>query len=300
LAFSGQRPYSSSSSTSKSKAHGPIVLGGATPIILGGAQLKVGTSGMPKQADKGSEPIVSSSSVTHMMVAFLIPFGLVMVAIRVNPKLRERLPCGGGARHVPPGLTGVRSGDLTAVRPRQRGAGPVYDRIAAIEPAPLSADEEQPPVLSDTEVTPKPRPKQEPKSRTKPATDHGSKSQQSQPTVEAEASTPAALLETPPPEAAHTTPAFTPGMQVRVHGLQGAREHNGKEGVLIAPVATQANGIRWNLRLLTGELLALKPENLQRCGGRAAPSILAMVEALERAGEHEKADMLRTVMPDDS
>ena len=89
-------------------------------------------------------------------------------------------------------------------------------------------------------------------------------------------------------------------MQVRVHGLQGAREHNGKEGVLIAPVATQANGIRWNLRLLTGELLALKPENLQRCGGRAAPSILAMVEALERAGEHEKADMLRTVMPDDS
>lgn len=84
-------------------------------------------------------------------------------------------------------------------------------------------------------------------------------------------------------------------MQVRVTGLQNARQHNGKEGVLIS--AVMKDGVkRWNLRLLSGELLALKPENLEVAGG--APSIQAMVQALERAGEHEKAAMLRGVLPD--
>ena len=85
-------------------------------------------------------------------------------------------------------------------------------------------------------------------------------------------------------------------MQVRVAGLQNAREHNGKDGILISPVVKK--GVkRWNLRLLSGELLALKPENLQMCGS-GAPPVEAMVKALERAGEHEKAAMLRAVLPD--
>ena len=87
-------------------------------------------------------------------------------------------------------------------------------------------------------------------------------------------------------------------MQVRIHGLQKANEHNGKEGVLIAPVATPDGSKRWNLRLLTGELLALKPDNIRACGKKTAPSMRAMVEALERAGEHEKARMLRAVLPE--
>jgi hypothetical protein len=66
--------------------------------------------------------------------------------------------------------------------------------------------------------------------------------------------------------------------------------------VLISPVVK--DGVkRWNLRLLTGELLALKAENLEREGG--GPSMKAMVQALERAGEHEKAAMLRSVLPDE-
>ena len=88
---------------------------------------------------------------------------------------------------------------------------------------------------------------------------------------------------------------LTPGMQVRVVGLRNAREHNGKEGVLISPVVKE-NTKRWNLRLLTGELLALKPDNLQVCGG--GPSMQAMIMALERAGEYDKAAMLRSVIPE--
>ena len=85
-------------------------------------------------------------------------------------------------------------------------------------------------------------------------------------------------------------------MKVKVTGLRNAKEHNGKDGVLISPVVK--DGVkRWNLRLLTGELLALKAENLEREGG--GPSMKAMVQALERAGEHEKAAMLRSVLPDE-
>jgi len=100
----------------------------------------------------------------------------------------------------------------------------------------------------------------------------------------------------PPKPTAHDGRAeFTPGMQVRVIGLRNALEHNGREGVLISPVVKD-HVKRWNLRLLTGELLALKPDNLQACGG--GPSMQAMIMALERAGEYDKAAMLRSVIPD--
>ena len=65
--------------------------------------------------------------------------------------------------------------------------------------------------------------------------------------------------------------------------------------MLIAPVATPS-GTRWNLRLESGELLALKPTNLETSG--VSPSMQKMIEALERAGELDKAAMLRSVLPD--
>ncbi len=89
---------------------------------------------------------------------------------------------------------------------------------------------------------------------------------------------------------------LTPGMQVRVKGLERARQHNDKEGVLITPIITAEHGSRWNIRMLSGELLALKPENLEPCA--SAPSVQAMVDALERAGEHDKAALLRSMIPD--
>jgi hypothetical protein len=83
-------------------------------------------------------------------------------------------------------------------------------------------------------------------------------------------------------------------MQVTVLGLRNARQHNGKEGVLISS-GIKDNVRRWNLRLLTGELLALKPESLRVSGG--TPSMQSMVDALESAGEHDKAAMLRAILP---
>ena len=85
-------------------------------------------------------------------------------------------------------------------------------------------------------------------------------------------------------------------MQVRVVDLVNAPQHNGNEAVLIAPMRSSEHGDRWNLRMLSGELLALKPENLQP--SKAAPSVSKMIEALERAGEHDKAALLRSVLPD--
>ena len=87
---------------------------------------------------------------------------------------------------------------------------------------------------------------------------------------------------------------LSPGKHVTVRRLRNACKHNGKEGVLISS-GVKDSVKRWNLRLLTGELLALKPENLHFSGG--APSMQAMVEALDGAGEHDKAAMLRSILP---
>ena len=78
--------------------------------------------------------------------------------------------------------------------------------------------------------------------------------------------------------------------------MQNAKHHNGTEGVLISTVSSAEHGYRWNVRMVTGELLALKVQNLQPVA--TTPSIVAMVEALERAGEFDKASLLRSVLPD--
>ena len=63
-----------------------------------------------------------------------------------------------------------------------------------------------------------------------------------------------------------------------------------------ATVVATASGTRWNLRLKSGELLALKPSNLEAL--ESGPSMQKMIDALERAGEIDKAAMLRSVLPD--
>ncbi len=90
-------------------------------------------------------------------------------------------------------------------------------------------------------------------------------------------------------------------MQVRVCGLTNATHYNGREGVLIGMSDAQsgagANATgRWNIRLLDGDVLSLKPSNMQTSG--ASPSISTMIAALERAGEHEKAATLRSMFRD--
>lgn len=292
-AFAAQRPYSSSVS---SKYHTQkLPQQHVAPIILGGAQLKLGSgSSAPKEQDGAhSTPTVSSTSVTHMIVAFLVPFGLVAVATRYNPKLRERLPFGSG-RKLHPALHAVPSAALSSVRPRQPGPGPVYDRVAAAEPSSYDEEEHTRSKERASIAMPKPKPasKPAPKPKLKQQEAHEA------PSIDAGSGALEVTDQDHPGLVVTSDKVLTPGMQVRIHSLQGAREHNGKEGVLIAPVATQSSGTRWNLRLLTGELLALKPENLRPCGGRAAPSMHDMVAALERAGEYEKADMLRAVLPE--
>ena len=84
------------------------------------------------------------------------------------------------------------------------------------------------------------------------------------------------------------TRGLSPGQRVRIHSLKGAAHHNGKTGILIEQ--SSLNGIvRWNVRLDSGEKLSLRPSCLEVVGDE----IVAMVTALEHAGEHEKAAVLR-------
>ena len=138
------------------------------PIILGGAQLLGSGSSAPKEQDGAhSTPTVSSTSVTHMIVAFLVPFGLVAVATRYNPKLRERLPFGSG-RKLHPALHAVPSAALSSVRPRQPGPGPVYDRVAAAEPSSYDEEEHTRSKERASIAMPKPKPASKPAPKPKP------------------------------------------------------------------------------------------------------------------------------------
>ena len=84
------------------------------------------------------------------------------------------------------------------------------------------------------------------------------------------------------------TRGLSPGQRVRIHSLKGAAHHNGKTGILIEQ--SSLNGIvRWNVRLDSGEKLSLRPSCLEVVGDEME----AMVTALEHAGEHEKAAVLR-------
>lgn len=78
------------------------------------------------------------------------------------------------------------------------------------------------------------------------------------------------------------------GTRVTIHGLKSAAYQNGKGGLVLGPHDTSD---RLRVRLDTGEVLALKKANLRACD--AAPQISVMIAALERAGEFEKAALLR-------
>ena len=76
---------------------------------------------------------------------------------------------------------------------------------------------------------------------------------------------------------------------MRVHGLQSAPHHNGKAGILIEQADLGDETVRWNVCLAGGEKLALREGNLEVLGA----GMEAMVAALEHAGEHEKAAVLK-------
>lgn len=65
-----------------------------------------------------------------------------------------------------------------------------------------------------------------------------------------------------------------PGVEVAIHGLKGAAELNGKSGKV---ETWDADKGRWTVRLPSGELKALKPENLQPKKFDSTPWILGAV-----------------------
>eukprot|EP00966_Prymnesium_polylepis_P097088 2248633-Prymnesium_polylepis.2 len=83
--------------------------------------------------------------------------------------------------------------------------------------------------------------------------------------------------------------ALVPGARIRIQGLSAAAHHNGKEGVIIG--RHEGSSDRFKVHTGTGEVLALRPANLSACGD--SPGLMDMIAALERAGEHQKAALLR-------
>ena len=269
--------------------------------------------------------IAEQSFSMDNVVMVLLPIILIVAIIRYNPQL---VPC------LASNASSVRRGTLPSLsmkampRPRPRG----YDRVAVIEPTHAEADSPR----TKCSVPQRPQLDEMPAERMRPRSAHthprsvndATPGKSSMPTDQsllhesqrrvtgrvARAPTPGASNEAaqelqPPPKEHRRRPQppvnevsgkkqsiFSPGMQVRVVDLVNAPQHNGNEAVLIAPMRSSERGDRWNLRMLSGELLALKPENLQP--SKAAPSVSKMIEALERAGEHDKAALLRSVLPD--
>jgi hypothetical protein len=84
------------------------------------------------------------------------------------------------------------------------------------------------------------------------------------------------------------TRKLSPGQRVRIHSLKGAAHHNGKTGILIEQ-STLDGIVRWNVCLSSGDKLSLRPSCLEVLG----EEMEAMATALEHAGEHDKAAVLR-------
>ena len=90
--------------------------------------------------------------------------------------------------------------------------------------------------------------------------------------------------------------ALREGARVQVHGLQKAAQHNGKFGELAS--FADATG-RWNVTLDDGTKLSLKPASLSADAPPAESlraDMAAMIGALERAGQYQKAALLRKSM----
>ena len=89
------------------------------------------------------------------------------------------------------------------------------------------------------------------------------------------------------------TPSLSAGTRIRVHGLKSAAHHNGKHGMVVG--MHEGSSDRHKVRLDSGEIVALKVANLTVSS--PAPDFYAMIGALERAGEHDKAALLRRSLP---
>ena len=244
-------------------------------IILGGSSLVIGSGASSPQETQQAKKSNSVFSTTAW-IGFAVVVGMLTVALR-----RGKLS---GAQRKPVVVPSVRP------RPRARPSSPVYDQVAVEDKA------------ADCEDAPRPRsaPRHE-RAAPRPAQRTSKARVQNEPDEEAprpraqSRSATASSGRQSSARAAAEPPEFTPGMKVRVRGLRSASHYNGKEGVLISS-SVKDNVKRWNLRLLSGDLLALKPENMEAF--EKAPSMQAMIRALERAGEHDKAAMLRAVLPD--
>ena len=309
------------------------VVSGPKPVILGAPVIHNAPArnyGQPA-GDGGAS---DATAATNVILVILLPLVLVTAVLRYNPGLaahaRERLGMPPSIQRVVRAGRKVPAGvALGTVRPRPRGS--TYDPVAIepqlTDPEDAETGEPQPPTAPSARpsrcghtapsAAREPSPSQsESKPRrsstSSPAAQHfeasdpdgeqcGERLKGTAPTRQGKSRQSAAAQEVDSPQQAAPqtggSAPYTPGMQVRIMGLKNAREHNGKEGVLISPIETPA-GKRWNLRLLSGDLLAIKEGNMQVSG--IAPSIQAMVAALERAGEHDKAAMLRSVLPDRS
>ena len=75
---------------------------------------------------------------------------------------------------------------------------------------------------------------------------------------------PVSTPEVTPLAQARETPASWLGARVRVHGLTGAPQHNGKEATVMSEGRGDPSTVRWNLRCDDGERLCLKESNLVR------------------------------------
>ena len=248
------------------------------PVILGSSNLVQTTT-----PNKG--PTASGLTI-ELAVGVLVPVLLLAAVLRCNPRLtagiKERLFFGSGDSRRG---YGGRAPPVGKIRPRPQE----YGRASAVEREPLASgncehSRSQPSMMGMPTSGPTALP--------------GSCGRCAR-------AAPSRRSERPPSAASASMPTSAPvppdvrlesGTQVRVTGLQNAKHHNGTEGVLISTVSSAEHGYRWNVRMVTGELLALKVQNLQPVA--TTPSIVAMVEALERAGEFDKASLLRSVLPD--
>ena len=285
----------------------------AHPIILGSAN--VGEL-------ERNPPDTTASGLTQKLLGWgVVPILIIVAFIRYNPRtvvrLRERVMGDAGRRKQLPL-------PAKSLRPRPRG----YDRVAtARDDSPSPPRDSAIPQCKQPKPS-KPAQKAEAAQRLRPvprdrdrgrgapeAKEQAPSAARGQPPAAPEhnmaertRATDARTVQSHPvahvdePQAyEHIAPfhsnGLVPGMKIRVHGLQRAMEHNGKQGVLIAPIITAEHGSRWNIRMESGELLALRQQNLEPCA--ESPSLQSMADALDRAGETNKAALLRSMIPEE-
>ena len=256
----------------------------AAPEILGSRNVI--------RADASSRGSGSGETDGHPSVMLMTLVAAVAVALLLmifNPQVRAS-------------TIGVLLQPLQGARPERAVEQEVRAKPRAAAYGKLGKDEEQAPVRDEDEDEEKEEEEEEEEpvaAPTRPKKSRARKgSDASRPTRQ---SAPAPIAPTQP--AADEAPvscgddaitnggvaSLAPGQRVRIHGLKAAAQHNGKTGIVIEQTETGDGAVRWNVCLAGGEKLALREANIEQLGA----GIDAMVAALEQAGEHEKAALLR-------